>query len=92
MTMVTNFTLALVANLNRSFMAVLCVSGLVSAMNIQLMLHGPQPGKDLSLLSIMLLLLWYMAVQIRCPGQVKAGHGPGASHKKNAKGVPVVNR
>ncbi len=90
MTVVMNSTLALVNNLNGRFRAVLCVSNLVSAIYIQLMLHGPQLGEDLPLLSMMLLLLRYVFVQSRCPGKVEAGRGPGGSHGEMQRGCRVT--
>ncbi len=54
---VTNSTLILVTNPNRRPMAVLCVSSLVSAIYIQLMLPAPQPGEDLLPLSMVMLSL-----------------------------------
>ncbi len=86
MIMVTNSNLALVANPNGRSTALICVSGLVTAMYIQLMLHGPQPGEDLLPLSMMMLSLRCMVVQIRCPGQVKVGREPGVSRKKMQQG------
>ena len=88
----TNSTLNLVPKPNRRSIDGLCVSGLVSAMYHQFMLHGPQPGKDLSLLSMMLLLLLYTVVQIRCPGQDKAGRRPRASHGKLQRGYQATGR
>ncbi len=79
---VTYSTLALVANPYGKSTAVLCISGLVSAMYIQLILHCPNLGVDLPLLSMIMLSLRYAVVQIRCPGQVEVGHGPGTLHKK----------